>query len=126
LFTVQHQLDYFGTVRGRFGTVANNVLYYVTGGAAFAHVRQTTDVNGSATGIFVTGTTAADMFGWVAGAGIEAPLWGGWTGKAEYLYMDLGNTSMTVNISAPGVPATLTTNSSIRDHIVRVGTNYHF
>jgi hypothetical protein len=30
-FTVQHKLDYFGTVRGRVGVVSNNALFYVTG-----------------------------------------------------------------------------------------------
>jgi outer membrane immunogenic protein len=40
----------------------------------------------------------ANRFGWVAGAGIEAALWGNWTAKVQYLYMDLGH--LAANISA--------------------------
>ena len=127
-FTVQHQLDYFGTARGRLGVVNNNVLYYATGGAAFAHVKQTAEANSaiSTPPIFSTGGTTADMIGWVAGGGIEAALWDGWSAKAEYLYMDLGSISTAVDVSTPGTPATMTTTSTIRDHTVRLGTNYHF
>jgi outer membrane immunogenic protein len=66
------------------------------------------------------------------GGGIEVALGGGWTAKAEYLYMDLGSISNTMDITTPGdllnptVPTTLTTSSTVRDHIVRVGGNYHF
>jgi outer membrane immunogenic protein len=52
-------------------------------------------------------------------------LWGGWTGKVEYLYMDLGSVSNALNTGTAAVAATVTTNSSIRDHIVRIGANYH-
>jgi outer membrane immunogenic protein len=60
------------------------------------------------------------------GGGIEAALWGSWTAKAEYLYMDLGSLSTAISASTPGQPATLTTTSTVRDHIVRIGANYHF
>jgi outer membrane immunogenic protein len=126
--TVQHQLDYFGTLRGRLGAIKDNVVYYVTGGAAFGHVKQTVNVNSSLSTppIFVSGATTADMIGWTAGGGIEAALWGGWTGKVEYLYMNLGSLSTTVDISSPTTPASVTTNGTVHDHIVRIGANYHF
>jgi outer membrane immunogenic protein len=125
--TVQHQLDYFGTLRGRLGAINDNVLYYVTGGAAFGHVKQTVTQNVSVTAVplFGTGSSTADMIGWVIGGGIEAALWGGWTAKAEYLYMDLGSLATSVDFSQPGNPGTVTTNSTVRDHIVRIGANYH-
>ena len=123
IFTVQHQLDYFGTLRGRLGAINDNVVYYVTGGAAFGHVKQTVNVNATQLippDISTHGSTA-DMIGWVVGGGIEAALWGGWTAKAEYLYMDLGSLAQTFTLRDGEV---LTTNSMIRDHIVRVGANY--
>jgi outer membrane immunogenic protein len=124
IITVQHQLDYFGTLRGRLGAINDNVLYYVTGGAAFGHVKQTVNVNDTllTTPDFSTHGLTADMIGWVIGGGIEAALWGGWTAKAEYLYMDLGSLSNTFTLADGEV---LTTNSTIRDHIVRIGANYH-
>jgi len=66
------------------------------------------------------------MIGWTVGGGIEAALWGNWTAKAEYLYMNLGSISTSVDVSTPGAPGTLATNSTVRDHIVRIGANYHF
>lgn len=126
--TVQQTLDYFGTLRGRLGAVNNNILYYATGGAAYGHVTENVNVNSSlsAPAIFASGSTAADLIGFVVGGGIEAALWGGWTGKVEYLYMDLGSIgSNTVNIGTAATPASVVTNSSVRDHIVRIGANYH-
>jgi outer membrane immunogenic protein len=125
--TVQQTLDYFGTLRGRVGAVNNNILYYATGGAAFGHVVENVNVNSSlsAPPIFASGSSAADLIGFVIGGGIEAALWGGWTGKVEYLYMDLGSISNTLNIGNAATPASLITNSSVRDHIVRIGANYH-
>ena len=126
--TVQHQLDYYGTLRGRLGAINDNVLYYVTGGAAFGHAKQTLNVNVSTTAVplFGTHSSTADMIGWVIGGGIEAALWGGWTAKAEYLYMDLGSLATSADFSQPGNPGTVTTNSTVRNHIVRIGGNYHF
>jgi outer membrane immunogenic protein len=125
--TVQQQLDYFGTLRGRLGAVNNNILYYATGGAAFGHVKETVAVNSSlsAPPIFASNGSTADLVGFAVGGGIEAAMWGGWTGKVEYLFMNLGNISNTVDISSPGTPATIATSSSVRDHIVRIGANYH-
>ena len=123
--TVQHQLDYFGTLRGRLGIINDNIVYYATGGAAFGHVTQTMTVNASASTppIFTAASSSSDMIGWTVGGGIEAALWSGWTAKAEYLYLDLGSISTTLNVTGP---ATLVTTSNIHDHIVRIGANYHF
>ena len=57
--------------------------------------------------------------------GPEAHLYSNWTGKVEYLFMNLG--SMTTNINNQGV-MTLTAmfNSHITDQIVRAGINYKF
>jgi outer membrane immunogenic protein len=125
--TVQQKLDYFGTLRGRLGVVNENILYYGTGGAAFGHATETVDLNSSfsAPAIFASNSSTADLIGYAVGGGIEAALWGGWSAKVEYLYMDLGSIGNTVNISTLGTPANITTNSAIHDNIVRIGANYH-
>jgi outer membrane immunogenic protein len=77
------------------------------------------------------GSTAASYSqtkaGWVAGAGIEAALGGGWTGKVEYLHMDLGSVSGTF-MSATTFPlrGTFVATSRVTDEIMRVGVNYRF
>jgi outer membrane immunogenic protein len=117
----EHKLDYFATLRGRVGAVNDNVLYYVTGGAAFGHFTQTVTVDRTLS-VPLKAATTADLIGYVVGGGIEAALGGGWTSKIEYLFMDFGSLTTTLN---DGTLA-LSTTTTIRDHVMRVGTNYRF
>jgi outer membrane immunogenic protein len=130
----EQSMKWFGTARGRFGWVApNGTLWYATGGLAWGHVEQTLTLN--ATPAFLLGTTSAaasfshNKVGWTVGAGVEAPLWNGWSAKAEYLYVDLGSVSDTFSVPldpGQGVPAIITNSSyTIHDNIVRIGVNYH-
>jgi outer membrane immunogenic protein len=127
---VEHKIDYFGTVRARLGAVSDNVLFYATGGAAYGRVTETASIvinNPPAGGRSVANSLSETRFGWTAGGGIEAALWGNWTAKAEYLYLDLGRTSPnTFSFVIPGLTGTSTTTGTIRDHIVRAGVNYRF
>jgi hypothetical protein len=91
---------------------------------------------------FLTGVTTMGSFsqvkvGWSAGAGVETPLFGNWTAKAEYLYMDLGNVSGNVVAPQTVIPLNVNPNnvnisenrgfsSGIHDHIFRLGVNYKF
>ena len=61
------------------------------------------------------------------GGGIEAALGGGWTGKVEYLHMDLGSVSGTFT-STTTFPfrGTFVATSRVTDEIMRVGVNYRF
>jgi len=125
--TVTHQIDFFSTVRGRVGAVYNNTLFYATGGAAFAEVKQTVDINvTSSTPLFASSPTTKDMIGYVVGGGIEAKLSAGWSVKAEYLYMNLGSINTTFDTGTPPIFANNIVNATVRDHIVRIGANYHF
>jgi outer membrane immunogenic protein len=134
---LRQRIDWFGTLRGRAGWTNGPVLYYATGGLAYGHVSTDETVN---TIPFTTGVTTAASFaqtkvGWTAGAGAEAHLFGNWTAKAEYLYVDLGQVNG--NVIAPTIVIPLNINpfnvnqsenrafsSSIHDHIFRVGLNY--
>jgi outer membrane immunogenic protein len=122
--TAHQQLDWFGTVRGRLGAVNNNILFFATGGVAFAQVKETIAENFSlgTPANFTSVTSTFNQIGWAAGGGIEAALSGNWTAKAEYLYLDLGTIKSTFN------DGTLTINntSTVRDHIFRAGVNYRF
>ena len=126
-FTTAHQIDFLSTVRGRVGYVASNTLFYATGGAAFAQVKQTFDINSSsAPPEFQTASSTKDMIGFVVGGGIEARVTAGWSAKAEYLYMDLGKINTTFNEGTGPFVTNNVINSNVRDHIVRIGANYHF
>jgi len=67
------------------------------------------------------------MSGWTLGGGLESRLFGNWTAKLEYLYVDLGTISGTASASTPNLLIAVTSDSAhIRDNIVRGGLNYKF
>ncbi|UZE50042.1 outer membrane protein [Rhodopseudomonas sp. P2A-2r] len=113
------KLPWFGTVRGRLGYSVGSTLFYATGGYAYGGVK--TKISEDGVQAVNASTTRS---GWTAGAGLETPfqlfgLFGpNWTSKAEYLYVDLGSTSNTVN--------TTVATTSVTEHIFRTGLNYHF
>ncbi|WP_315838390.1 outer membrane protein [Bradyrhizobium prioriisuperbiae] len=114
--TYSQKLDWFGTARGRIGVATGPVLSYVTGGFAYGSVE-----TGFSRPLVGSSSFKETRTGWTIGSGIEAALGGNWTGKIEYLYLDLGTQN--------GAPllATLPTSSfssEIREHIFRVGLNY--
>jgi outer membrane immunogenic protein len=132
-------IDWFGTLRGRVGWTQGAMLVYATGGLAYGHIKTDEVVNTIPflTSLATTGSFSQTKIGWTAGAGVEGQLFGNWTAKAEYLYMDLG--SVSGNVVAPQLvipvnvnPANINIsenrgfNSAIHDHIFRLGVNYKF
>jgi outer membrane immunogenic protein len=126
--SLEQKLQWFGTLRGRLGhTLTPTWLLYVTGGLAWGNIKSNAALTGTtATVPAVTATaTASDSsteVGWVLGIGFEAVLSGRWTGKVEYLYMDLGSVSGSVTNTVTNVRANYS--SDITDNIIRVGLNY--
>jgi outer membrane immunogenic protein len=126
---LRSRVDYFGTVRGRAGFIANNTwLFYGTGGFAWLHA---TGTNLQATcnilACFINsppGTALAfsqNRDGWTAGAGVEVAFAPHWTAKFEYLYMDFGSETMSL------VPVfNRTSTDKLTMNTVKVGINYQF
>jgi outer membrane immunogenic protein len=111
------RLDWFGTARGRIGISKGPVLSYVTAGYAVGNVK--TNVNEAVFGGTAAFSSDRMQSGWVVGSGVEAALGGNWTGKIEYLYLDLGN-----NTHANALFAAAPIKTEIRENIFRVGLNY--
>lgn len=124
---IDQKLEWFGTVRGRAGYTNGSSLFYLTGGFAYGHVN--TNVNALAAffrGIpATTFSSAQTLAGWTIGAGAETRLFGNWTGKIEYLYMDLGHADAFTAYPATVPCCTTGVASEIRNHVIRVGANYH-
>jgi opacity protein-like surface antigen len=59
--------------------------------------------------------------GWTLGTGLEVANGGGWTAKAEYLFIDLGSASCGFNCGGLA-----NDNVTFRTSIVRGGLNYRF
>jgi opacity protein-like surface antigen len=140
-------VDWYGTVRGRLGVTSFNqsLLVYGTGGLAYGQVRQDFSYSGAFLPVAALGfggshwsgsaSSTETQVGWALGGGLEwAPAsMPNWSFKAEYLYVDLGST--TVNLSAPAFrnsdgegfrTVTASNTMDARFQTVRVGFNYHF
>lgn len=104
-------VNWLGTVRGRIGYAFDRWMPYLTAGGAFGDV----DVR-----LRPGGSSSSVEFGWTAGAGMEWAILANWTAKAEYLYVDLGETTCS---GCGAVPAP---NVSFQTHLVRGGINYRF
>lgn len=92
--TLKARERWSGTARLKVGLplggapVVDNMLLYGTGGMAYAHwktVLQEIDIGGNA-----QQSDAQNHLGWVAGAGVEAPLGSGLSAKLEYLRIQYG------------------------------------
>ncbi|WP_424984180.1 outer membrane protein [Maritalea sp. S77] len=79
-------LDWYGSVRGRIGMVADDLLIYGTAGLAYGKGRTTI----SPAGPGVSGSADILSWGWTAGFGAEYAVAENIRLKAEYIYTDLG------------------------------------
>jgi outer membrane immunogenic protein len=128
------KLKWFGTVRGRLGITGSPIMAYVTGGLAYGSIKTAGTITGGNINLAAVATSfsvSETKVGWVVGAGVEGQISGNWTGKIEYLYMDLGTVSggPFVTTIAPVVRANFLAasfSSKITDHILRAGLNYKF
>jgi outer membrane immunogenic protein len=142
---VSKSVDYLGTFRGRLGMLLGpGTLIYGTGGLAYGGVHAATSVTQSDSGIGAGLVTAAyssagsfsqTRAGWTLGGGVEMQLWGSrWTGKAEYLYYDLGSVGYfmpNLVANAPGFAsptwvASAASSARFTGNIARLGLNYKF
>ena len=128
----------FGTVRGRLGYAINNVLVYGTGGWAWAHGRNTTQI--TCIGPGCPGTSALpptspepanvdiNPSGWTAGGGVEWAFLPSWTLRAEYLHLQFDGVTEDRNKSGffQGLTITTHVSSNVGIDFVRAGINYHF
>ena len=105
--------NWLATVRGRAGYAWDRVLFYGTGGVAFANVQA---------GAGALPFSSSTQTGWTAGAGVEYAFAPNWTAKVEYLYVDLGSFNCGLNCGN----GLVTDNVSLHTNILRAGVNYRF
>jgi outer membrane immunogenic protein len=119
--------DFFGTARGRVGLVANNWLFYGTGGLAWADDQFTrTQLTGGGIATPPVGFVATNngtRIGWTAGAGVEWGFARNWSAKLEYLFMDFGSSSFSFSVPAGTFAVS---EGDLTLQTVRVGVNYRF
>lgn len=108
--------NWFGTVAPRLGFALGDALIYAKGGLAVADFDYTHFQNGNLISANTTRT------GWMVGAGIEYAINRNFSVKAEYNYMDFGNSRTT--ITGPGPTIWVRPNREIQT--VKIGFNYRF
>jgi outer membrane immunogenic protein len=108
--------NYLGTVRGRLGYSWDRSMLYVTGGGAFAAVRDSFNEYGTL-GAHHDQTRG----GYAVGMGLETALFSNWSVKAEYLFADVG-TNRVLSVANPGAYLDF----KHEYHIGRIGLNYRF
>jgi outer membrane immunogenic protein len=105
------RLDTLATIRGRFGHANGPLLFYLTGGGAW----------GNFTNSVTIASFRDDNWGWTVGGGLEGALGGGWSLKAEYLYVDIDNL-----FACSAAVCAITNFAHFRGNILRGGVNYKF
>jgi outer membrane immunogenic protein len=108
--------DFQGSIRGRIGVTFDRVLFYVTGGIAFATIKHT---------YFDFPSGNIDPFerirvGGTVGAGLEYLFSYNWIGRVEYRYADFGQVTNDSVIAFPG----FTEKHRTTENAVRVGISY--
>jgi outer membrane immunogenic protein len=125
------RLRWLATLRGRLGYLwTDAVLLYATGGLAIGRLveQHHLQFSGPPGGTdYVGQPTSATRAGWTVGAGGEYRLGGNWTVKLEYLYFDLGKTTVVaIDAGFAGNPFQQRAHFDHTGHIARIGINYRF
>lgn len=125
VLTLNDNLKWFSTLRGRTGIVVDNLLLYTTGGFAYAKINHTwtvTDPNTNPTA--ESFTASSGRWGWVGGVGAEWALSSNWSLKSEVLYARFTErTTNGISANGPG-PVNFDTQDSL--WVTRIGVNYRF
>lgn len=124
---LETELEYFGTIRGRIGVAMDRFLPYVTGGAAWGHVNtsvQSYNWNNDDPDTWIDPTSSGEtLWGYTVGIGGEYAFTDRLSLKAEYLYIDLGDSSASFAYNDGGP---LNIESENKYHTLKVGLNLAF
>jgi len=94
--------EWLSTIRGRAGVAVDRALFYLTGGVAFADIKNSFVVTG-----FPEVSASNTRVGWTVGGGAEYMFTPNWIGRLEFLYADLGSHSALYPVGVFGTTASL-------------------
>jgi outer membrane immunogenic protein len=117
LINTDLSFDNIATLRARAGFALDNTLLYFTGGLAAVDMEFGAVMSDSA-------SDSEWVYGWTIGGGLEHAFSENFSGRIEYLYVDLDDADFSLTDTAP---TTLDATQSFDDiHMVRVGLTYNF
>ncbi len=112
---------HYGSARVRVGYAFDHFLLYGTGGLAWTYDQVTRTQVAGASDLATPGTVDTALLwrsGWAAGAGVEIPIAGNWSAKAEYLWAGFGHLGAAFPAGAQLYESDLAMQS------IRLGLNY--
>ncbi|HVS82985.1 MAG TPA: outer membrane protein [Pyrinomonadaceae bacterium] len=125
--TAHQDTTWFGTLRPRAGAAFGRVLVYGTAGLAYGHVNYSANADFRPQGtIQYPASFGKTKKGWTAGGGAEIAVSKHVSVKAEYLYYDLGNESITANPVPANPPFQVAYTWQTKAHTFNAGVNFHF
>jgi outer membrane immunogenic protein len=132
-FSTNVGTSWLATIRPRVGYAMNNVLFYGTGGAAFANVKYSNSymaLSPLGAGFdFETASASQTQVGWATGAGVDWAVSPHLILSAEYLHVDLGSITAAGGVTTqfnPALTATFNFSTKVTSDLVRVGAAYKF
>jgi outer membrane immunogenic protein len=86
-YTMTRRIDWNGNLRARLGyTTPSGIMPYITGGLAYAKVKNSFGQDGNAVNSFTPGKSKEDAWGWTMGGGLEAKVSDNFSIGARYLW----------------------------------------
>lgn len=99
VMSCEREVDWLGTVQGRFGYVMDRALIYATAGVAWSEVSTTVSQAGC------TCLEGSDInVGWLLGLGVEYAITSRLAGRIEFIHVDLGSRTHTLEPPGGGFP----------------------
>jgi len=99
LLTCEREVEWLATVAGRFGYVMDRAMLYATAGVAWGELATTVSDTGC---VCLQGSET--NLGWLVGFGLEYAITAQLSGRIEYIHVDLGSRTHTLQPPGGGFP----------------------
>jgi outer membrane immunogenic protein len=120
--TASANLQWFGTLRGRFGFAAfDRGLVYATGGLIYGQ-ESVSDLLAFPAAVTYPASATSTRAGWTLGGGLQFAFTQNLAAKIEGLYYDMG--SQTISYTSPTLGYTSSTSFNYKGAIIRAGLNW--
>jgi outer membrane immunogenic protein len=116
-------VEWLASLRGRAGITWDRLLFYGTGGVAYA--RTDTNITSDFSGSVVSESDSGNHVGWVLGAGAEAMVTSNISVRLEYLHYEFGDEDFFFRMDPTG-GYDLFGDADLDVDAVRLGVNFHF
>jgi outer membrane immunogenic protein len=120
--TLQTKTDWLASATARLGYTWGQTLFYVKGGAAWAHNKSMLEFTG-----YTSSSVDHTRSGWTVGAGLEWAFGSNWSTFVEYDHYFFGSKTVNFNFAvAPGVSFVTPVDFKQDIDVVKIGVNYRF